>query len=167
MDIEYGKYNSTIVKNGVLVDASYFDADLDNFVFQVPSNSNSTKFYLYLEKVENDTDKETGKKEKTESEKIEDEFQILESILKMIPEVEISTPVVDADQTILSPTVTGPLASGGMITQETQPLSIQYNCKEKGETTIELTIPLDYFRDINLIFVKKCFMEDYTGVYYG
>ena len=33
MDIEYGKYNSTIVKNGVLIDTSYFDKDLDNYVF--------------------------------------------------------------------------------------------------------------------------------------
>lgn len=46
------------------------------------------------------------------------EFQILEAILKMIPEVLVSAPVIDADTSILTPRLTGQLTNGGVINQE-------------------------------------------------
>lgn len=62
VDVEYHQYNQSIVRNGALVDASYFDKDLDNYVFQVPSGSNSTTFYLRMDL---DTTKEIGDDQKT------------------------------------------------------------------------------------------------------
>ena len=35
MDIQIKNFNSTIVKNGMLTNASYFDSDLDNYAFKV------------------------------------------------------------------------------------------------------------------------------------
>ena len=35
MDISVKKFNQTIVKDGILTNASYFDSDLDNYVFKV------------------------------------------------------------------------------------------------------------------------------------
>lgn len=35
MDLAVKKFNQTIVKDGILTNASYFDSDLDNYVFKV------------------------------------------------------------------------------------------------------------------------------------
>lgn len=40
MDVSYLKFNSTIVKDGGLVNTSYFDKDTDNYAFTVPPNVN-------------------------------------------------------------------------------------------------------------------------------
>lgn len=90
MDIEYGKYNYTMVKNGLLVNASYFDSDLDNFVFSVPSNVNTTKFYLYME-VQEDSGEKFKVKNKEEIDDIDSE-KLVEEILTMIPEVDMQEP---------------------------------------------------------------------------
>lgn len=52
----------------------------------------------------------------------------------MMPEVEIRTPVVDADHTYLRPTLSGDLANGGIITDERSSLILEYNCISTGET---------------------------------
>jgi hypothetical protein len=44
------------------------------------------------------------------SEKNKDNFQVLEAILKLIPEVSISGLIVDADVSILNPSISGELA---------------------------------------------------------
>lgn len=33
---------------------------------------------------------------------------------------------------------------------------VMYQCQKRGRGTVELTIPLDYFKDISLIFIKEC-----------
>ena len=58
----------------------------------------------------------------------------METILKMMPEVEIRTPVVDADHTYLHPTLSGDLANGGIVTDERSSLILEYNCISTGET---------------------------------
>lgn len=72
----------------------------------------------------------------------------------MIPEVEINKPIVDADHSYLKPQLSGDLANGGVITDEPSSLIFEYNCISSGETIIELNIPLEYFRDITMVFVK-------------
>lgn len=42
-----------------------------------------------------------------EEEADEPEFQVLEAILKMIPEVIISAPIVDADTSVMNPKIGG------------------------------------------------------------
>lgn len=74
----------------------------------------------------------------------------------MVPEVKISLPYVDADHTYLKPELKGDLSSGGIVTDEAQTIILEYNCITSGETTIELNIPLDYFQDITMVFVKEC-----------
>lgn len=49
MDVAYKQYNQSIVKNGELVNQSYFDRDVDNLVFTVPPNVNFSVFYLYMD----------------------------------------------------------------------------------------------------------------------
>ncbi|KAM3146793.1 hypothetical protein pb186bvf_000947 [Paramecium bursaria] len=165
MDLAYKQYNSTIAQNGDLVNQSYFDKDLDEFVFVVPANQNYTVFYLYMDLPEGKVsdDKNESKEffqalqdDDDSPNTNSDEFQILETILKMMPEVEIRTPVVDADHTYLHPTLSGDLANGGIITDERSSLILEYNCISTGETQIELKIPLEYFRDITLVFKKQC-----------
>jgi hypothetical protein len=86
MDIEYGKYNHTIVRNGLLVNASYFDSDLDNLVFSVPSTINATRFYLYMEGKPIKGEEQPKLADDDESEKV------VEEILMMIPEVDMQEP---------------------------------------------------------------------------
>jgi hypothetical protein len=106
MDIEYGNYNYTMVKNGLLINASYFDADLDNFVFSVPSTIKQTKFYLYIDPASNKNEPN-----------FKDE-NIVQEILELAPDADMQEPKVDADQYILNPTLSGQLAKGGLISEQ-------------------------------------------------
>jgi hypothetical protein len=96
MDIEFGNYNYTMVKNGLLINASYFDADLDNFVFSVPSNINYTKFYLYMDVSQFKGETNYKVKSKDFVEDI-DSSDLVEEILSLVPQVDMSEPQVGAD----------------------------------------------------------------------
>ena len=56
----------------------------------------------------------------------------------------------------MNPYLTGELVNGGLITRKKSLLQLEYNCIRKGESWVQLSIPLLYFRDINLFFVKEC-----------
>lgn len=154
IDLSVKKYNQTIVEDGGLLNSSYFDRDVDNLAFTVPENVNYTVFYLYMDLPPGQTSdsKEESKEffqavdeERKQQGPASDEFQVLEAILKMVPEVKISQPFIDSDHTYLKPIITGDLANGGVVTDEPQTLIVEYNCLSTGETTVELNIPLDYF----------------------
>lgn len=154
IDLSVKKYNQTIVEDGGLLNSSYFDRDVDNLAFTVPENVNYTVFYLYMNLPPGQTSdsKEESKEffqavdeERKQQGPASDEFQVLEAILKMVPEVKISQPFIDSDHTYLKPIINGDLANGGVVTDEPQTLIVEYNCISSGETTVELNIPLDYF----------------------
>jgi hypothetical protein len=63
----------------------------------------------------------------------EAEFQILEAILKMIPEVKVSIPIIDADTSIVTPKIEGELANGGTVTEVPTSLVLTYNCLKEVE----------------------------------
>ncbi|CAK68853.1 unnamed protein product (macronuclear) [Paramecium tetraurelia] len=161
-------YNQTVVKDGELVNKAYWDKDFDNFVFTVPANLNYSIFYVYMNLTKNSDEENILNKEETkdffkevdqsksEAETTQEEFQVLEAILKLIPEVHISPPYVDADHTITKPIIRGDLFKGGVVTDEPSTLIVEYNCVENGNTTIELNIPLQYFQDITMVFQKQC-----------
>ncbi len=54
----------------------------------------------------------------------------------MIPEEIIEPPFVDADEGIMNPIVSGKLANGGLVTKDASLLTIDYNCKRKGTSTV-------------------------------
>lgn len=61
MDIQIKKFNQTIVQNGVLKNASYFDSDLDSLVFRIPAHFAYTQFFLYMDTPQdNDNDNNSG-----------------------------------------------------------------------------------------------------------
>ena len=63
---------------------------------------------------------------------------------------------VDADGNILNPNVSGDLVNGGLISRKKSLLTLEFNCLRYGQSWIQLSIPLLYFRDINLFFIKEC-----------
>lgn len=99
-----------------------------------------------------------------EDEEEEDEFELLREVLMMIPEEQLERPFVEADQLVLAPTISGDLAQGGTVVAERRSLVLEYNCRNKGVSTIQLTVPLKYFRDLRLFFVKEC---PHTYYYFG
>lgn len=78
----------------MLSNASYFDQDLDNYVFRVPKNVDSTEFFIYM-----NIDDKVDYAEKLNNEK--DEFEIMKDILMLIPEERIDSIYVDADEIIM------------------------------------------------------------------
>ena len=62
--------------------ASYFDPDLNNYVFKAPKSQDKMMFYIYM-----NIDDKTDYAEKLNTE--EDEFAILRDVLMLIPEERV------------------------------------------------------------------------------
>lgn len=70
--------------------------------------------------------------------------------------MNVSAPFVETDETVAIATFTGNLKNGGYVTDSPKTIDLNFTCLSRGKTKVELTIPLDYFKDINLIFEKDC-----------
>ena len=101
-----------------------------------------------------DMDDNTDYAEKLNTEA--DEFGILRDVLMLIPEERVDSIFVDADAVFLNPYVSGDLVNGGLISRKKSLLTLEFNCLRYGQSWIQLSIPLLYFRDINLFFIKEC-----------
>lgn len=44
----YKNYRQEIIRNSQIINASYFDADLDNYVFNIARDINNIKFILSM-----------------------------------------------------------------------------------------------------------------------
>lgn len=96
---ENGK-NRTIVRNGLLVNSLEFDRDLDNYFYNVPTSMGESVFYLKMDpSIQNDSINEND----------DPLIAILRDVVKSTPETKISSPRVDADSSVLIPTITGSL----------------------------------------------------------
>eukprot|EP01017_Pseudomicrothorax_dubius_P005383 TRINITY_DN11346_c0_g2_i4.p1 TRINITY_DN11346_c0_g2~~TRINITY_DN11346_c0_g2_i4.p1 ORF type:complete len:238 (+),score=48.68 TRINITY_DN11346_c0_g2_i4:59-715(+) len=106
-------------------------------------NDKVTKFYLYMHF------SNTSKKDNEDPSV---------AILRLFPMTGISQPKVDADQNIVYPVLKGNVSKGGSVDNYKSTLFLEYNCiaGKDGESWVELTIPLDYFNDIDLRFMKVC-----------
>lgn len=82
------------------------------------------------------------------------------------PETKISAPRVDADSSVLVPTLNGSMVQfGGIITTTTQRMEVTYECLDRSyDSYVEVTIPLDYFKDISLFFKKECKAYSYFNI---
>lgn len=57
----------------------------------------------------------------------------------------------------MEPYLSGVAKNGGYLTEQEQILEINFACKNRDkDAMVELTIPLDYFKDISLFFIKRC-----------
>lgn len=74
------------------------------------------------------------------------------------PETKISAPRVDADSSVLTPSMNGTMVQfGGIINQTPQKVQVNYECLNRDQDSyVEVTVPLDYFKDISLFFKKEC-----------
>ena len=89
-----------------------FDEDISNDVVKIPENINSTVFYIYMSKP---VKEEVKSKEKMdEDEKI---IEVLREFMRSNHETKISKPVVDSDESILTPILTGSINKGGKISE--------------------------------------------------
>ncbi|EGR27862.1 hypothetical protein IMG5_187670 [Ichthyophthirius multifiliis] len=112
------KYNQTVVQEGLLKDASYFDQDLENFVFKIPSKFTYSIFYIYMVDTKNELNDKNFSDEDLEkfvNNKDSTKLDVLQSILELIPVEEISSPQLNYDEQILQPVLKGDLVNGGTI----------------------------------------------------
>lgn len=107
IDLEENGQNRTIVRNGLLVNSLEFDRDLDNYFYNVPASSSESVFYLKMDpSIQNDNINEND----------DPLIAILRDVVKSTPETKISSPRVDADSSVLIPTISGSLVDqGGVI----------------------------------------------------
>ena len=83
---------------------SYFDHDIDNFVFVVGERTNKTTFYIYMDNSSinsNDTDPIV---------------KALRDMIRLVPETKYSRLKIDADQSLVTPILEGSYVDGGYIT---------------------------------------------------
>ncbi len=79
---------------------------MENFVFNVPETVNETRFFLYMNKVALNQTREA-----------DPALEAIKAVLRMVPETKFSKPKVDADVSILSPTLSGSAKDGGVINE--------------------------------------------------
>lgn len=85
---------------------SYFDQDIDNYVFVVGENTNITSFHIYMDNssfLSNETDPV---------------IKALRDMIRLVPETRFSKLKVDADESLLNPILTGKDINGGNITTQ-------------------------------------------------
>lgn len=105
MDLEENGQNRTIVKNGMIVNSLEFDKDLDNYFYSVPRDMSKTVFYLRMES--------TSPTEESQNDPL---IAILRDVVMSTPETKISAPRVDADSSVLTPSLNGSMVQfGGII----------------------------------------------------
>lgn len=83
---------------------SYFDRDIDNFVFVVGEKTNVTTFHLYMDNnsiLSNETDPV---------------LKALRDMIRLVPETRYTKIKVDADESLLNPILKGRSIDGGTIT---------------------------------------------------
>lgn len=52
--------------------------------------------------------------------------------------------------------VRGALYEGGLLTDKSEPIYLDYMCKRGGVSAIQMTIEMERFKNINLFFEKEC-----------
>lgn len=57
---------------------------------------------------------------------------------------------------ILDIFVRGPLAQGGIIDKDSQVIYLHYNCLRGGISSVQMTIEMDHFKNVNIFFEKEC-----------
>lgn len=144
VEMMYKNYKQQIISNGMVNNATYFDADLENYVVNIPRDVDKLKFLVYM------------KNANPPSEPVAEGFITDEQTLRSLPAVNLSIPFVDSDESIAKAWFTGPLAEGGLVETEEKELELNFKCLKFGTSKIEMTIPFDYFKDISLVFVKDC-----------
>ncbi|CAK59264.1 unnamed protein product (macronuclear) [Paramecium tetraurelia] len=145
VDMVYKNYRQEIIKNSEIINASYFDSDLDNYVFNVSRDINVIKFILQM------------KTEVSSTDQIPEEFVTDVATLKKIPEVNLTQPYVDVEmENVTKSWFEGELSNGGLITNKESELTLNFKCVGLGTSKIEITFPFQYFKDITLVIVKDC-----------
>ena len=100
----------------MLVNSSYFDKDLDNYVFKVPAKYDRTEFQIYMDTSNNATKPKTfTSSSSTGAVEEKDEFEILREVLMLIPEEKIGAPLIDGDEIIINPVIYGDMSEGGIV----------------------------------------------------
>ena len=92
-----------------------FDQDVNNQVFKVPEDVNSTIFYLYMSGKAYSKDNSKKPEQMDENEKI---IQALREIMLKKHETQISNSKIDSDESILTPFLTGKGAKSGTIGED-------------------------------------------------
>ncbi|CAD8096235.1 unnamed protein product [Paramecium primaurelia] len=145
VDMIYKNYRQEIIKNSEIINASYFDSDLDNYVFNVARDINVIKFILQM------------KQSNPTNDPIPEGFITDTATLKAIPEVNLTLPYVDIEmENVTKAWFEGDLVNGGLITEKESVLTLNFKCIGLGTSKIEITFPFQYFKDITLVIVKDC-----------
>lgn len=139
IDLKFKSFNQTIVRNGIVINSSYFDKDLDNVVYRAPYDDNQTVFYLYM-----------NEEDLKGIDKTKDAFTAM-------ARTNLKPPRVDSDLAVMNPKLIYDSKGLGVVNQSHFPLILQYQClKNDGEATVELNIEFDYYKSITLFFKKCC-----------
>ena len=108
--MEIGNLKKRVVENGLLVNPSYFDSDLDTNVTRIPKSQNSTLFHLFIDSSLTNSNFPFG---------IQDDSMLNQ--LGGFSIQDLNTKVgrirVDADETIIDVAVKGQLVKGGNVDQ--------------------------------------------------
>jgi hypothetical protein len=151
MELAFGNFQQVIVKNGKPLNPKFFDRDIGNYAFELPTSYNQIKLEMYmnLADIENNTNSSAVHAFGSIQQNHNKKFTL---------NTFVSTVRVDSDQNVVTTEVVGNAVHGAAVTDNTrQIVDITFHCKENGgSSTIELDVVMPSFQDVTLFFVKRC-----------
>jgi hypothetical protein len=118
-----------------------FDSDLDSDKYVVPSDEDSTVFYVYTSEVSR----------------------------TYLNTPYCKAKAVIADEEKLDPTLNGTGVATDWLDNQAKAIEITYNCLEGGgvKAEVELVLELPYFSDVHFHFLKECGTAGASGAGVG
>jgi len=168
VEMTYPNFTEIVVRNGLKVNTTYYDLDIQAFSLFVPEFAKTASFRIFMQHDDSEvhpayqladaatisTNSTTG----NTTDVVKNNTAV--DIYKLFPTTRISIPEIDSDEDVVGLKMTGNGTQGGTVDNKTSlNIDVEFTCKTTGIATVELIIPLDYFRDIVLFFMKDCKVE--------
>jgi hypothetical protein len=159
VEMSFANFTEIVIRDGIRVNNSFWDPEIQNFALGIPKGVNSAKFKVYMDHNESHTvmTKQSVAAAAAPNASNSSIAAASTDPYKLYPDTKISIPEVDSDGDVVTVSLKGNGTQGGNVNEtHTMELEMEFSCVRGGASTVEFILPLDYFRDIVLFFIKDC-----------
>ena len=159
VEMSHGNFSELVIRNGLRVNNTFWDPEIQNFALGVGPKINKATFKVYMKHDDSvQTDEAHANIDSyLDANNTDHTRRSYVDVYKLFPSTKVSLPEVDSDEDVVTVTVSGSGKEGGTVSNNTSlEVELDFACHRKATSTIEFILPLDYFRDIVLFFVKEC-----------
>jgi len=154
VNLLFAHHRQTIVRNGKLYNAGYFDRDINSNAILLPARVHRAQLEIFI----NPSDIQKGI-DSTVVRSFQSSLPNTETEKKFSPATFISRVRADSDQNIVNVKVEGELGHAGVVISDASRATVDliFECTELGgDSTVEVDILLPVFKDVTIYFVKHC-----------